>query len=173
MRLLSVLAFGLCGWLAVGEAAQPKPNIIFILADDLGWADVSGGHTTYGGGSDFYETPNVSRLASEGMCFSSAYVCQNCVPTRAAILSGQYPTRTGVYNVGTLNRNVVGTTPLIGPENHQDVPASHLDHGRNASRCRLRHVSRGQIPRGRARGGQRDVAAEPGIRLQLRRHFGR
>jgi arylsulfatase A-like enzyme len=124
MGLLGALAFGLCGWLAVGKAAQPKPNIVFILADDLGWADVSGGHTTYGGGSDFYETPNVARLASEGMCFSSAYVCQNCVPTRAAILSGQYPTRTGIYNVGTLNRNVAGTTPLIGPENHQDVPAA-------------------------------------------------
>ena len=85
---------------------------------------MSGGHTTYGGGSDFYETPNVSRLASEGLCFSSAYACQNCVPTRAAILSGQYPTRTGIYNVGSLNRNVAGATPLVGPENHQDVPSS-------------------------------------------------
>ena len=109
--------------LGAGGASWPdKPNIVFILADDLGWSDVSEGATTYGGGSDFYETPNVARLAREGMAFTSAYTCPNCTPTRAALLSGQYPPRTRVYAVGHLNRRK-GTPPLLGPAQHQDVPA--------------------------------------------------
>ena len=105
----------------VASAIQsPPPNIVFILADDLGWSDLAGGQTTHGGGSDFYETPNIARLAREGMAFSSAYACANCAPTRAALISGQYPTRTRVYNVGNLNRRV-GKPKLIGPEQRQDV----------------------------------------------------
>ncbi len=69
------------------EATQ-KPNILFILADDLGWADV--GFM----GSEFYETPNLDRLASEGMVFTDAYAAAAiCSPSRAAILSGKYPAR--------------------------------------------------------------------------------
>lgn len=69
------------------------PNIIFILIDDLGWKDV----TCYG--SDFYETPNIDRLAREGMLFTDAYAaCPVCSPTRASIMSGKYPARVGVTN---------------------------------------------------------------------------
>jgi arylsulfatase A-like enzyme len=65
-----------------------KPNILFILADDLGWADL--GYT----GSEFYETPNLDRLAAEGMVFTNAYAAAPiCSPSRAAILSGKYPAR--------------------------------------------------------------------------------
>ncbi len=65
-----------------------KPNIVFILADDLGWADIG----CFGSG--FYETPNIDRLASRGMRFTSAYAaCPVCSPTRASILSGKYPAR--------------------------------------------------------------------------------
>jgi len=68
-----------------------KPNIIFILADDLGWVDT----TVYG--SKFYETPNVDRLAKKGMRFSDAYAANPlCSPTRASILTGQYPCRIGI-----------------------------------------------------------------------------
>ena len=64
------------------------PNILFILADDLGWRDLS----CYG--SDFYETPNIDQLASEGMRFTDAYAAANvCSPTRAAILTGRSPAR--------------------------------------------------------------------------------
>jgi len=113
-----------CGLTCLGAmGAESKPNIIVILADDLGWADVTGGQTTYGGGSDFYETPNIARLAKEGMAFSSAYTCPNCAPTRAALASGQYSTRTKVYNVGDLNRRS-GKPKLVGPDQNEDVAAS-------------------------------------------------
>jgi arylsulfatase A-like enzyme len=67
------------------------PNIIFILVDDLGWMDLSCQ------GSSFYETPNIDRLAIEGMRFTDAYAaCPVCSPTRASILSGKYPARLGL-----------------------------------------------------------------------------
>ncbi len=70
---------------------KQKPNIIFILADDLGWVDSS----LYG--SKFYETPNIDRLAKMGMMFTSAYAANPlCSPTRASILTGQYPCRIGL-----------------------------------------------------------------------------
>ncbi|HHN45832.1 MAG TPA: DUF4976 domain-containing protein [Planctomycetes bacterium] len=70
-----------------------KPNFVFILIDDLGWRDLS----CYG--SDFYETPNLDRLASEGTLFTDAYAaCPVCSPTRASIHAGKYPARVGVTN---------------------------------------------------------------------------
>lgn len=79
-------------------AAERKPNIIYILADDLGYTDL--GAT----GSRYYETPNLDRLASQGLRFNRYYHCQNCQPTRAALMSGQYGSRTGVYTVGSEDR---------------------------------------------------------------------
>jgi arylsulfatase A-like enzyme len=68
-----------------------KPNIVFILIDDLGWRDLS----CYG--STFYETPNLDRLAREGLHFTDAYAsCPVCSPTRASILTGKYPATVGV-----------------------------------------------------------------------------
>ena len=75
---------------AVGLAAERRrpPNIVFILADDLGWTDLGCF------GSSFYETPNIDRLAQQGMRFTSAYAaCPVCSPTRASILTGKYPAR--------------------------------------------------------------------------------
>jgi arylsulfatase A len=61
-----------------------KPNIVFILVDDMGWPDVA----CYG--SKFHETPNIDRLARQGMKFSDAYAaCPVCSPTRASIMAGQ------------------------------------------------------------------------------------
>ena len=69
-------------------AAPQPPNVIVILIDDMGWADSS----TYG--SEFYQTPNLTRLAEEGMRFTDAYAASPlCSPTRASIMSGQYPAR--------------------------------------------------------------------------------
>lgn len=68
-----------------------RPNIVLILMDDLGWRDLG----FYG--SAFYETPNVDRLAQQGVCFSDAYAaCPVCSPTRASIMSGKYPATVGV-----------------------------------------------------------------------------
>ncbi len=84
---------------AVAETEPLHPNIIFILADDLGYTDVA----CYG--SRYYETPNIDRLAAQGMRFTSGYTCgPNCQPTRAALMSGQYMPRTGVYTVGNIDR---------------------------------------------------------------------
>jgi arylsulfatase A len=67
---------------------KSKPNILFVLADDFGWSQVG----CYG--SNFYETPNIDRLASEGMRFTDAYAaCPVCSPTRASIMTGKYPAR--------------------------------------------------------------------------------
>jgi len=68
-----------------------KPNIVFILIDDLGWTDVG----CYG--SRYYETPNIDRLAGEGLKFTNGYAaCAVCSPTRASILTGRYPARLGL-----------------------------------------------------------------------------
>ena len=69
---------------------QRLPNVVFILADDLGWTDLG----CYG--STFYKTPNIDRLAERGISFSNAYSANPyCSPTRASILTGLYPARTG------------------------------------------------------------------------------
>ncbi|HTL28713.1 MAG TPA: sulfatase [Tepidisphaeraceae bacterium] len=76
---------------ANAAATVQRPNILFILCDDLGWKDLG----CYG--SSFYETPNLDRLAKEGMRFTQAYAaCPVCSPTRASLLSGEYPARVGV-----------------------------------------------------------------------------
>ncbi len=70
---------------------KPPLNIVFILMDDMGWRDLGCM------GSEFYETPNLDRLASQGMMFTQAYAaCPVCSPTRASIMSGKYPARLGV-----------------------------------------------------------------------------
>ncbi|RKY06680.1 MAG: sulfatase, partial [Planctomycetota bacterium] len=71
-----------------GHKAAKKLNFVFILVDDLGWRDLGCF------GSTFYETPNVDRLASEGVRFTNAYAaCPVCSPTRASIMTGKYPAR--------------------------------------------------------------------------------
>ena len=68
------------------------PNIVFILADDLGWSD-----TTLYGTTAFYETPHIERLAERGMTFTRAYSASPlCSPTRASILTGLSPARHGI-----------------------------------------------------------------------------
>jgi arylsulfatase A-like enzyme len=65
---------------------EKKPNVIFFLVDDLGWSDIG----IYG--SEFYETPNIDKLATEGVRFTDAYAAAHvCSPTRASILTGKYP----------------------------------------------------------------------------------
>ena len=69
-----------------------KPNIIFILSDDLGYMDIGANNPR-----TFYETPNIDALAARGMRFKQSYAaCPVCSPTRASILTGKYPQRTGI-----------------------------------------------------------------------------
>ncbi len=88
---LRAMGAGIAG-LALSGAARgakgKKPNIVFILADDLGR------HQIRCYGNAFYETPNIDRLAAEGVKFSDAYAaCPVCSPTRASIMTGKYPAR--------------------------------------------------------------------------------
>lgn len=70
--------------------ARP-PNVVIVLVDDLGWMDLSCQGSTY------YETPNIDRLAAEGVRFTNGYAaCAVCSPTRASVMTGRYPHRTGV-----------------------------------------------------------------------------
>lgn len=76
---------------AVAFMGERPPNFVVVLVDDLGWTDLA---CT---GSKYYETPNIDRLASQGMKFTSAYAaCAVCSPTRAAVMTGRYPARVGI-----------------------------------------------------------------------------
>ena len=87
LTLCAILAF-FCG----SARAAEKLNVVFVLADDLGWADV-----TINGHTKFYQTPNLERLAKRGMTFARAYSASPlCSPTRSAILTGLSPARTGI-----------------------------------------------------------------------------
>lgn len=111
----TVLALSLLVSALTAHAANP-PNIIFIMADDLGWTDTA----VYG--SKYYETPNIDRLAAQGLKLMNHHHCQNCTPTRAALMSGQYGARTGVYTVGGINRFEWGTRPLRPADNVTELP---------------------------------------------------
>ena len=88
MRFLGLLLAMVAGLTGAGGAPAAKLNIIFVLTDDLGWTDLGCQ------GSQFYETPNIDRLAREGMRFTQAYsACTVCSPTRAALMTGKYPAR--------------------------------------------------------------------------------
>ena len=97
--LLSTVYLGYCITRSLNWEQKTKPpNIIFIMADDLGWQDV--GFM----GSKWFETPNLDKLSKESMVFTQAYMYPTCSPSRAALLTGKQSFRTGVYNVPVLER---------------------------------------------------------------------
>jgi len=115
------LALLSCGSQAPEAPAPPrKPNIVLIVADDLGWTDLS----SYG--SQYYETPNIDRLAREGMKFSDAYANPNCAPTRAALLTGRYSPRTGIYTVGSGARGKEEFRKMIPAENETTLDLQEI-----------------------------------------------
>jgi len=80
----------------MAQQEQKKPNILFIMADDIGWFNVS----CYNHGIMGYRTPNIDRLAKEGAMFTDFYGQQSCTAGRAAFITGQSPIRTGLTKVG-------------------------------------------------------------------------
>lgn len=75
----------------LSNATAAPPNVVLILVDDMGWMDLSCQ------GSDYFKTPRIDQLASEGMRFTDAYAaCAVCSPTRAAVMTGRWPARLGV-----------------------------------------------------------------------------
>ena len=92
MRILVLLFLSISIAGCTQEISQTKPNIVLIVADDLGWKDV--GYN----GAQFYETPNIDKLAADGMSFNRFYPgAANCAPSRATYLTGTYTPRHGVY----------------------------------------------------------------------------
>lgn len=102
--------------MSAARAMAAPPNVVLILADDLGWTDLACQ------GSAYYETPHIDRLASEGMRFTRYYTSPNCVPSRAALMTGQYAPRTGMYTVGESERGEASKRKLKPPVNVEDLP---------------------------------------------------
>lgn len=102
-----------------------KPNILFILVDDLGWTDIGAF------GSSFYETPNIDALTKRGTKFTNAYAaCPVCSPTRASIMSGKYPARLnttdwfGAPQPTTVGKHWTKNKPLLPAEYLENLPLS-------------------------------------------------
>lgn len=123
---MSVACFFLFALLSGGGAhAQPiqdetPPNIVFILVDDLGYTDVNPYSPQP---NQYYETPNVTRLAGQGMTFTNAYAnAANCAPTRAALMSGQYYPVQPIYTVNSGARGKAKHREVIPAENETTLP---------------------------------------------------
>lgn len=92
-----------------GLKAEKRPNVVVFFVDDLGWTDL--GYA----GSDFYETPHIDRLAADGLRFTQAYsACTVCSPSRAALLTGQYPAR--LHLTDFIPGHPIQNTPLCMPD---------------------------------------------------------
>ncbi|XP_054267783.1 arylsulfatase B-like isoform X1 [Macrosteles quadrilineatus] len=112
---LSVFVFGALS--VVAHSASFRPNIVFILADDLGWNDV-GFH-----GSDQVSTPNIDALAYNGVILNNHYVQPMCTPSRSALMTGIYPIHTGMQGLPTLagEPNGLPLTYRLLPEYLQEL----------------------------------------------------
>jgi len=122
---LSVVSAGPRGRARAAEKRPPKnprknkPNIVFLLIDDLGWADLS----CYG--STYHESPNIDKLAGEGMRFTDAYAaCPVCSPTRASILTGKYPAR--LHLTDFIPGHWRPYAKLIVPKIHNQLPPAEV-----------------------------------------------
>jgi len=105
---------------ATAQQDTKQPNVILIVADDLGWADLG----CYG--STFYETPNLDKLAANGVRFLQGYATSPvCSPTRASIMTGKYPVKTGVTDWIKGRQEKGKAQPyekLIGPATAYELP---------------------------------------------------
>lgn len=100
----------LAGLFPLEARTSGKPNIIFIMADDLGWKDV--GYA----GAEFFETPNIDAFARKGMRFDAAYSGgPNCAPTRACIMTGTYTPRHSIYTPGGKAKGKTSYMKLLVP----------------------------------------------------------
>ncbi|TKJ38732.1 MAG: arylsulfatase [Planctomycetes bacterium B3_Pla] len=107
---------------SASSGPHKRPNVIFILIDDMGWPDVA----CYD--SKFHETPNIDRLADQGMKFTDAYAaCPVCSPTRASIMAGQYPARVGITDF--IPGHWRPYEKLVVPENRLQLPLESVTIG--------------------------------------------
>ena len=101
-------------------AKTDKPNILFIMADDIGWFNVS----CYNHGIMGYRTPNIDRVAREGAMFTDFYGQQSCTAGRAAFITGQQPIRTGLTKVGMPGRHWASRPRTRRSRTSSRVPAT-------------------------------------------------
>ena len=118
---------------SLSSNGKKQPNLIVYMIDDLGWNQISANQATMGTHNGSFITPNIEKIANLGLSFTHAYTQPNCAPSRAAMLSGQYPARinNGVYVVGNLNRNKKpGITreqaQFTGPKQSEDVASEAI-----------------------------------------------
>jgi len=107
-----------------------KPNIILILADDVGWMDIAVYAARVRGvkRSDcYYETPHIDQLADEGMLFTQAYSCTLCSPARAALLTGQYPARHGFLTASGHTTGSYFSRKMTPPEGYHIHDRKKID----------------------------------------------
>jgi arylsulfatase A-like enzyme len=114
-----ILLLGILAWSC---ASPSKPNVVFILVDDLGWSDLG----CYG--SNFYDTPNLDRLAEQSIRFTNAYAASPvCSPTRAAILTGKHPARVGITDwIPGMSAERANNPLLTTPEDLHNLPLEEL-----------------------------------------------
>ncbi len=126
-RTLHVTRRNMLSLLLAGAARATVPphtrplNFVFILADDLGWADL----TPYG--ADLHRTPNIERLCKQGVRFTTAYAAGSvCSPTRASIMTGKYPARVGMTIWREAAQNPPRNRKLIPPPVRADMPLEEV-----------------------------------------------
>jgi arylsulfatase A-like enzyme len=132
MKVINQIFFSVLSLVLLNSCAEKKsvplatkatqPNVIFIIADDLGYTDIG----AYG--SSFYETPNIDKLASNATRFTNGYAnCPVCSPSRASFQTGKYPVNTGVTDWIKGRKEQVGTTPndrWVVPDTEYDMKLS-------------------------------------------------
>lgn len=98
------------------EADRPRPNFVFILVDDLGWADIGSNWP-----ETFYETPHIDKLAQNGVRFTQAYAAHPvCSPTRAALMTGKHPNRVNITDWIPGFDQHAAIRPILTPQiNHE------------------------------------------------------
>jgi arylsulfatase A-like enzyme len=159
--LLVVVAIGIAQ-----NNSSKQPNILILFADDLGWNDISSPIATMGYGSKNHQTPAIDRLAEEGVSFLHAYSQQNCAPSRAALLTGQYAPVNGVYNVGSLARYGKGVkkenTRIIPPKQKEVINPSSITYAET-----LKKVGYKTYIFGKVHGWHGDLTKDHGFDVDL------
>lgn len=123
-KFLSTVALGATALIAgcqgieglPSETTQKKPNIVLFLVDDLGWADVGCNGTNY------YETPNIDKLAKEGVKFTNAYANPVCSPSRASLMTGKYSGRLRLTGAIMPDRFIPKDRKLLSPNSLKNLP---------------------------------------------------
>lgn len=126
--ILKLTSFGTVALLPLSCANEDNktirnelPNIVMVYADDLAWNNV--GYN----GAKYYETPNIDKLAAEGMIFTNAYAnAPFCSPSRACLLSGLYTPRHSIYIPGKISRGDKQSRKFIPPENIYNLDTSFV-----------------------------------------------